>query len=337
MLLKSLSDYETGKVIPSDEALELLADALKFPIGFFFKADVEEPLKDAVSFRSQRAMTASQRNAALAAGALAFELDNWIDERFELARSDLPDLRDQEPEQAALSLRNAWGIGIRPIGNMVHLLEAKGIRVFSLAEQSKRVDAYSVWYRETPFVFLNTMKTSEHSRMDAAHELGHLVMHQHGAVSGRDVEKDAQAFGAAFLMPESSVLGVVPRLNVVSIAQLAAIKQNWGVSVAALAKRLHQLGLISEWSYRGVFIELGRYGRSNEPFPMAREMSQVFDQVFGSLKVSGTSKSTAAEQLMLFTEDIEALTFGLTTVDVIKGKQAPDSEADAMRRKLRVV
>jgi len=27
--------------------------------------------------------------------------------------------------------------------------------------------------------FLNTYKTSEHSRYDAAHELGHLTLHRH--------------------------------------------------------------------------------------------------------------------------------------------------------------
>lgn len=80
-----------------------------------------------------------------------------------------------------MTIRNHWGIGERPIGNMVHLLEAKGVRVFSLTERSRRIDAYSLWLEGIPFVFLNTMKTAEHGRTDAAHELGHLLMHRHGA------------------------------------------------------------------------------------------------------------------------------------------------------------
>jgi len=336
-LVKSLVDYEAGRVIPSEEALETIASVLKFPVDFFFKSDLEEPSPDSMSFRALKSITASQRNAALAAGALAFELSKWIDDQFELEHSDLPDLRDKEPEQAALELRNSWGIGVRPIGNMVHLLESKGIRVFSLAEQGKRVDAYSVWYRETPFVFLNTMKTAEHSRMDAAHELGHIVMHRHGSFRGGDVEKDAQAFGAAFLMPKSSVLGVAPRLNVVSIGQLAQLKQNWGVSVAALARRLNELELLSDWSYRGVCIELSRQGKEREPNPIPRETSQVFEKVFG-VKDTGITKSSVAEQLKLYSEDIDALTFGLTTINVFSsGRTAPSSEADAMRKRFRVV
>ena len=115
-------------------------------------------------------------------------------------------------------------------GNLVHLLEAKGIRVFSLAgERGKQVDAYSLWCDRTPFVFLNTMKTPEHGRMDAAHELGHLVLHRHGGTHrrGRDVEMDAHQFGAAFLMPAASVRSVVPRLMAPTMPQLIQLKLNW--------------------------------------------------------------------------------------------------------------
>ena len=72
-------------------------------------------------------------DAALAAGSMAVDLHRWITDRFQLPSADLPDLRDYDPEDAANALRMDWGIGVRPIGNLVHLLEAKGIRVFSLA------------------------------------------------------------------------------------------------------------------------------------------------------------------------------------------------------------
>jgi transcriptional regulator with XRE-family HTH domain len=177
---KALGEYESGRLQPSADTIEQIASVTRFPPSFFHRPDIELPRCEGVSFRSLRSMTASQRNAAIAAGAIAFELSQWIDARFELPLAALPDLRDFQPEQAAIALRNHWGIGERPIGNMVHLLESQGIRLFSLAERAKQVDAYSLWYRDTPFVFLNTMKTPEHSRMDAAHELGHLVLHQHG-------------------------------------------------------------------------------------------------------------------------------------------------------------
>ena len=333
---KSLILFELGKLLPSDEAIESIAFVTKFPPSFFHRGDVDEPAKDGASFRALSKMTASQRDAALAAGAIAFELSDWIDEKFEIPSPSLPDLRDFAPSEAALALRNHWGIGQRPIGNMVHLLESEGVRVFSLAQRVREVDAYSLWNRGLPFVFLNTMKTPEHSRMDAAHELGHLVLHQHGMPRGRDAEKDAQAFGGAFLMPEGSVRAAVPRLVMPSLQQLVQLKAHWRVSVAALAHRLYSLSLITEWSYRGIFVQLSRYGRDREIDGIEREMSQVFAKVF-DMGPNTLRKSEAAKRLDLYTEDVDALVFGLGVMQLsAKGRSKPNLEADAARRQFKV-
>src|SRR5438094_162699 len=81
----------------------------------------------------------------------------------------------------------------------------------ALAIDAKEVDAFSMWHGETPFVFLNTKKSCERSRFDAAHELGHLVLHRHGVPQGQQAEAEANAFASAFLMPRASVLAMAPR------------------------------------------------------------------------------------------------------------------------------
>jgi Zn-dependent peptidase ImmA (M78 family) len=266
-------------------------------------------------------MTAGQRDAALAAGALAFEISNWINERFELPTATLPDLRDYEPEAAAIALRTALRFGERPIGNMIHLLESLGVRVFSMTED-RRVDAFSLWHRGVPFIFLNTVKTAEHSRMDAAHELAHLLLHRHGGRWGRDIEKDAQAFAAAFLIPRASLLAL-PKLTAPTLSHLVQIKRRWLVSAAGLAHRMHGLGLISDWSYRHLCIQLSKIGRANEPEGIERETSQVMDKVFGK-SAGGVSKADVARDLCLFPADVEALVFGLRVEprsDAPKGRQ----------------
>jgi Zn-dependent peptidase ImmA (M78 family)/DNA-binding XRE family transcriptional regulator len=333
---ETIWSFERARSQPSDEAVDAIATATQFPIPFFHRGPIEEPSPEGVSFRSLKSMTAGQRNAALAAGALAFELSDWISAHFELPSAALPDLRDYRPEDAALALRTRWGIGERPIGNMIHLLESFGIRVFSLAERATQVDAYSLWLKGVPFVFLNTMKTAEHGRMDAAHELGHLVLHRHGVPRSRDAEKEAQAFGASFLMPEASVRGVVPRLNAPSLQTLAQLKLKWRVSLAALAHRLYTLGLISEWSYRVVFIELSKRGRANEPYGIEHETSQVLAKVFGSLRESGMTKADVARQLGLYTDDLDALIFGLSITPASEGRRVPDASAAKRRGQLRL-
>jgi hypothetical protein len=93
--------------------------------------------------------------------------------KFNLPTADLLDLsHEHDPSAAARTLRQRWAIGERPIGNMVKLLETKGVRVFSLAENTKNVDAFSCWRNDEPYVFLNTFKSTERSRFDAAHGAG---------------------------------------------------------------------------------------------------------------------------------------------------------------------
>jgi hypothetical protein len=104
-----------------------LAVALQFPAQFFYGDDIEEISSEAASFRSLSKMTAGQRDAAIAAGTLATTLCEWIEKQFELPAPDVPSLRNFEPETAALVLRAEWGLGERPIKNVVHLLEAHGV------------------------------------------------------------------------------------------------------------------------------------------------------------------------------------------------------------------
>src|SRR3546814_14362097 len=109
-----------------------------------------------------------------------------------------------------------------------------------------------MWRRDRPFVFLNTLKSAEHGRFDAAHELGHLVLHRHAAPNGQQAEQDANAFASALLMPPASVRAHAPRFA--TIDNLMRLKTVWGVSLAAMIYRLHKLDLLSDWHYRHLYI-----------------------------------------------------------------------------------
>jgi hypothetical protein len=51
-----------------------------------------------------------------------------------------------------------------------------------------------------------------------------------------------------------------------------ALKSRWGVSMAALIRRAHSLGVISEWQYRNLMVEMSALGyRTGEPVPLPRE------------------------------------------------------------------
>ena len=247
-------------------------------------------------------------------------LSDWIDERFTLPPTNIPKYDNVDPEAAAMELRSEWGIGERPVRNMVHLLERYGARIFSLAEDSVELDAYSFRRGETPYVFLNTMKTAERGRMDAAHELGHLVLHwKTGSRNNRQAELEAQLFGSVFLMPPGSVLAKVRRGA--TLPQIVRSKRYWGVSVAALTYRLHKVGLLSEFQYRRLFAEIGRHNyRVEEPNTAQRERSQVLAKVFAALAEKGTRQTDVANMLALHPSELTLLLFGLIETPMVVGK-----------------
>ena len=152
--LRSVTAFEAGEFPPSPETLDRLAEVLSFPSEFFWGDDLDEPTLDTGSFRSMSKMTARQRDMALCQAAIGLHLSNWIDRRFELPSPDLPDLsREPDPEAAAEALRRAWLLGALPVRSCVHLLESKGIRVFSLSIDAREVDAFSLWKGGIPYVF----------------------------------------------------------------------------------------------------------------------------------------------------------------------------------------
>ncbi|KWH09742.1 XRE family transcriptional regulator [Burkholderia territorii] len=359
---RSVSAYERGDQEPEPSNVQRIAAALGFPEAFFFAGDPKELSGSLASFRSMSKMSARQRDSALGSGAIGLMLNEWLEKNFNLPAPDLPDLgrepgqltepaslKDFEeniafpstataygPEAAAEALRSQWGLGELPVKNVIALLESKGVRVFSLAIDAKEVDAFSMWHGGTPFMFLNTYKSAEHCRFDAAHELGHLVLHRHGQTQGPELEREANAFASAFLMPRKSVLAYAPR--VATLPGLVRAKHYWKVSVAALNYRLHALGMTTDWIYRTLCIQLAEAGyRTSEPEPAPHEKSLVLEKVFKTLRDEGTSRSDVADALAISPKEIDALTFNLMLNVLAGGGEGGQSTRHAKRDALRLV
>lgn len=315
-----ISRIEKGRAENLEQTtIDSLSKALGYPQGFFFGCDVDFPTKETASFRSLTAMTARERDAALSAGSIAYLISDWITERFNLPNTDLLDLHpERSPSAAARILRGHWSLGEQPINNVIKLLESKGVRIFTLFENTKNVDAFSCWRNGTPYIFLNTCKTAERSRFDALHELGHLVLHRHGQVQGKDIEREANFFASSFLMPFDDLIS---RISVVtSLDLLVKYKKRWGVSVSALAYRLHKLGIVSDWQYRTFCIQINkRYGKT-EPNGLPREESVVWGKVFRELWANGQTRVDIANDLSIPEYELEMLMFGHSEVTTLRNE-----------------
>lgn len=318
--------YETGATKPSDEVVAELSLKLEIPKEFFFGRDIDPPRQENVSFRGLASKTQKVMLAAQASGAMAYIFDDWISDRYDRITPDLPpEIKETvSPSTAASIVREHWRLGDKPIDNMVHLLEAKGIRVFSLAQNTKEVDAFSVWRDDVPYVFLNRFKSPERSRFDAAHELGHLIMHKHGGAAAihknSPVEAEANSFAGAFLMPEADVRAVVTS-TVFSLDQVKMFKKRWRVSAAALVYRLNELGMISSARSNSFYVEMSRRGwLKNEPDSCTREQSYAWQQIIDDLRSQGITKNHIVTKTGVPMKEIEALLFGLANMFSIDGE-----------------
>jgi Zn-dependent peptidase ImmA (M78 family) len=191
-------------------------------------------------------------------------------------------------------VRARWGIPHRPAPNLVHLLEAHGVRVFSLPQDCAAAGPFSCHHAGTPYVFLDPTASPDRARFDAARELGHLT--------GND---DAQTFATAFLLPRAGVLAAIPRGALTE--QVTAHSSTWHVSPLTLAHRLHDLGLLTRPQYTTVCAQLARRTTG-----MARrETSQLLTKVFRTLRSQGTTPHAIARELLLDVEELNGLVFGL--------------------------
>lgn len=335
---RAISKYEKEGEGLSAAKLAEIATVLQFGPSFFDGDDIEAPQEASISFRARSKISAKKRNQAIAASAFGTMLSDWMDSEFVLPKQSIPDYAGYDPEDAAQALRTEWGLGEGPISDMIALLESHGVRVFSVREASQEIDAYSFWdeARNRPFVFLTTSKSGERRRMDAAHELGHLVLHRKIDIDGegaRDIERQADEFGSAFLMPSRGFRASAPRP--IALSEIMRIKKLWKVSAFAVAVRSHRLGLLSDWQYHNLCVNMGRRGmRTSEPNGITPERSQVADKIIAMTTdpLSGSSSIESATEIPR--SIIRSLTFCMP-VEAVRGGAASPSTITRAERETR--
>jgi Zn-dependent peptidase ImmA (M78 family)/transcriptional regulator with XRE-family HTH domain len=299
----AITQFESGLARPNAATLARLAVALGFPVAFFGRRLSTSPVStDQCHFRSVKTASQRERRAMLAAATLLRELVDYIDDRVHLPPENITSFvtsvdSAENIEALTVKIRSVWGLGLGPIPDLVGLLEANGLVVFKLLSTCERVDAFSFWHNQRPFAFLNAEKDSPtRTRFDAAHELGHLIMHIDCAPGDKQHESEAHRFASAFLLPREAVLPELPRR--VNWAHLFELKRRWGVSVAALLRRAFDLGVISRDAYGRANRYIAFKGwKTSEPSEPVPEFPSLISDGIGALAAAGTSMAEIADQL----------------------------------------
>lgn len=282
-----LSKLESGATNnPSTETLAKLSGILEKPIAFFYTSYTHEFYEETpVTYRSFSSATKKENTYT-----------DFILNRFALflqflyqyaydRNVNLPDrgtnnpenlASDKEIEELAMSVRNLWGLPEGPVSNLIINLENNGIICLGY-DLPETIDSVNVTMhfdgcrtKSHPIIVFNKNLNYFRQRFTIAHELGHIMLHskwktEEYKINHAIAEKQAHRFANAFMMPEYAFKKTMKRVKP-TVNGALNLKSLWGMSIAAIGRRMMETDLLDYTKYRSFCIELSQRGwRKKEP------------------------------------------------------------------------
>ena len=271
----AITNYEENEDAPQEFRVRELAERLNFPFGFFFRPPFDEDIS-LVHWRKRDVETKSAREMTEQRMRWICDIYSFLSEYVDFPRPALPDIdvpadfrliSGTDIELAAQTARDCWGLDDHPIQDTILALENAGIPVSSLTISSDKQDGFSFYSEKlgVPFVGLNLLDASSaRARFDAAHELGHALLHRNVTSEQatnkqyhKVIEDQAHRFAGAFLFPKDRFLSEV---RILSLDYLVQHKRRWGMSISAMIVRAGNLGLVDRQEMASLFRNLTRRG-----------------------------------------------------------------------------
>lgn len=324
---QSISLYERGETVPSPTVVERLSEKLGVQYGFFF-TEPRGGQAGPLFYRSLSAATKTARLSCERQYEWLVEIVQYLTQFVRLPAYDVPELpmpgnaraiTTAQIDDAASACRRAWGLGDGPITNVVWLLENHGVILSRFAFGAESLDAFSRWNDTIArgVIMLNADKGSAaRSRFDAAHELGHLILHRGlpeadspDSATWKVMEEQAHRFSSAFLLPEATFRAEVAASR--SFDHFIRLKEKWRCSIQMMLRRARDLGVLTDSDYTGMLIAMGRRGwRSREPLDdrLDAERPALLRSCFKLLAERGVrTLGTMRQEIVLSAADVSDL------------------------------
>jgi len=321
----SLSEIETGRYAPRLDTIIRLAHALDVPL-------------DALISKPDEALEARLRNIETPAntGALQYWLERcrrYLQVEALVGKQGvrapnytLPQGSWSEQlkriEQIAQEERRRLNLGSEPLTDLMAVIEWAGLRVIGADLPPDDLDGALLSFpqQDAAIALINRAKPPLRQRFTLAHEYGHLLLHRDRDViwdrsvfeAGIPEEREANAFAAAFLMPEELIERLYEEYRLprqrgrLPMFGWLAMRRRLGVSTAALAWRLFNLGYIEESERDWMLDEGGRYlaemeralyGEIPEPLPIPTLSDRLRTLILQAYREEELTTATAAELL----------------------------------------
>lgn len=259
----AIGQYEAAATVPGPNVIAALAEELRMPLAFFTPGrPIGQIDASQAHFRSLRSTRSSEKLKAATYAEWIWELSLALEKRVLLPEPNVPSIDDSSepmtPVEAAIALRDYWGLGTGPVPHLTLTMEHNGILVTCLSfgntdEAPVRVDAFSTSALNRPIVVTTSerAKSVYRHRFTCAHELGHLILHRDVVPGDPKQEREADIFAAEFLTPRSEIEPLLP--STMNLARLGRIGLEWGVSTESLIYRMQEVKGVADLSVRRAY------------------------------------------------------------------------------------
>lgn len=282
----AISNYESGKRMPNMEQLKVLASALGITVSDFLAVRNNNIQFCHGEFRKKSNLTLKRQNY------IRESVEEYFNRFFtavELLGGDvLPnapachslELND-DIEKNGLALRMHLGLAAEgPIGNLISILENKGILVYALDIEENGFSGMNGFVNNHPYIIINNRMTTERNRSTISHELAHLFFKWPQSMNEGDCEQLATAIAGSFLFPADDALRELGISRHGISNDMTMICKEYGISMFMLAKRARINNIITEQAEKQFYIQANNKGwRTNEPTRIAPEVPSLFNQL----------------------------------------------------------
>jgi Zn-dependent peptidase ImmA (M78 family) len=299
-----LNRLETGEAKPDSETLSILSKALGVNSEYFFR-ESSVGLED-VRFRKLKKLPIKEQEKVIHQTVeyleRYLELENLlgIENALPFKAKGRKVRNAAEVEEAAMQLRNLWGVGLDSIFNVIEMLEEHHIKVLPFEVDTSFSGMSTIIKDQIPVVVFNDNKEIPvvRKRFTALHELAHLYLDL-SDFEEKESEKFCDIFAGAMLLPAEKLKQYFGQKRTqVIMKELYMIAADYGISLAAIMYRAMHLGIISPSYHKFFMINYNRYKTKEKEFKVycGEEKSDRFLQLLikgVAEEVISTSKAAA--------------------------------------------
>jgi len=284
---QAISQYENGTIYPVFEILMKIINTLKFPREYFYEKDSINIGLGNTYFRASSKLTKKEEGIENEKSILVGKIFSILNEYIEFPKLNLPSIDPElSIQEIAMKVREYWRLGEEPIQDIIYILEKNGITITSMNTNTENVDAFSQRQDingEAHYIIVlgNDKGSATRRQFSAAHELGHIIMHDAfleldclSKEEQREIENQAHEFASAFLLPSNTFsrdISVYPT----NLDYYIQLKKKWKTSISAMLVRANNLGILTYSSYQTLMRKISKMGwRKNEPLDDTLIISQ---------------------------------------------------------------